>query len=233
MLKSTTFTLAFLSLVLFGAQLHAQEDVEATIKQIVEKQASVKSLSASFETVMEMKMPGYSNSTRSQGTFAYRTPEGGERQSRIEQTSKGVTSVGGQETKSNSSMLSIDDGKLAWTLSETDGQKSAMKMKRTKVEGDAFEGWRKSGKLELLADEKVNGADTWVIKFVPEGGGSHTVMYYLKDSGFTAKSVSFGADGKPMTTTTYTDIKVNPALGDDLFAFAAPAGVAVTDLTGN
>ena len=231
MFKQLHNTFAILALALFAAPVIAQGDVEAVMKQINEKQASIKSLKAKFETVMEMKTQGYSSLSRSKGSLAYRIPEGGERQSRMEQETNAVTKVGGQETKSKSSVLSIDDGAVAWTLSEQNGNKSAMKMKRQKSADDAFEAWRKSGTLALLADAKVNGQDAWVIKYSVTGGGSDTHMYHLKDSGFLIKSVTFGADGKPLSTTTYTDIEINPGLSDDLFQFKAPAGVEVQDLS--
>ena len=210
MFKQLHITFAILALALFAAPVIAQGDVEAVMKQINEKQASIKSLKAKFETVMEMKTQGYSSLSRSKGSLAYRIPEGGERQSRMEQETNAVTKVGGQETKSN---------------------KSAMMMKRQKWADDAFEAWRKSGTLALLADAKVNGQDAWVIKYSVTGGGSDTHMYHLKDSGFLIKSVTFGADGKPLSTTTYTDIEINPGLSDDLFQFKAPAGVEVQDLS--
>jgi outer membrane lipoprotein-sorting protein len=43
--------------------------------------------------------------------------------------------------------------------------------------------------------------------------------------------VANGPDGKPMTTMTYTDIKINPDIPADRFVFKAPEGVQVQDMS--
>ena len=56
-------------------------------------------------------------------------------------------------------------------------------------------------------------------------------MSFHKESGQMIKMIAYSPDGKPMATTTFSDIKINPKISPDRFVFKAPPGVTVQDMT--
>ena len=152
--------------------------------------------------------------------------------SRMETKSVTENVVAGNTSKQESAMLMINDGSYTYTVSEMGGTKSAFKNKVEKSDVDPFKAWRENAELKVLADASLDGHAVWVIEATPklaQATQGKTVIYYHKESGQMIKMVVYTPDGKPMTTTTYSDIKVNEKISPDRFVFKAPPGVEVQD----
>ena len=94
--------------------------------------------------------------------------------------------------------------------------------------------WRDTAELKVLPDSSSDGRAAWVIEATPkpdQAGQGKTVIHYDKESGQMIKMVAYTPDGKPMTTMTYSDIKINDKISPDRFVFKAPPGVEVQDLS--
>jgi outer membrane lipoprotein-sorting protein len=113
-----------------------------------------------------------------------------------------------------------------------------MKMKADKTQmsmADPFAAYREDYDLSVLPEEKIDGETAYVIQATPKEkttpGMSKTLNYYRKSDGIMLKMVMYGEDGKPMSTITYSDIKVNADIPAERFVFKAPPGVQVMDMS--
>jgi len=209
------------------------ETVEEVGKKIAAATEKLNSFSAKIKMTTDMKQEGFSMTSTTDGTMEL-LRKGSDLLIRTEQTTAAETNVGGNSTKQTSSTLMVSDGAFSYTLSDMAGTKSATKMKMEKPDHDPFNAWKDSADLKLLPDATVDGRQTWVIEVNPkseQAGPGKTVVNYDKDSGQMIKMTVFAPDGKPMTTMTYSDIKVNGTISADRFVFKAPEGVEVQDMS--
>ena len=210
----------------------AGETFEEVSKKIAAAAEKVKSFSSKSKTVIEMKQEGFSMSSTTDTTYEM-VRKGDSYLMRSETRSRSETSIMGQTTKQESTMLVIMDGEYSYTLTETDTVKIAQKrkIKDPKSHVDALEGWSDTADMKVLPDSSVDGHAVWVIEMTPKGGDQgKTVMSYHKESGQMIKMVSYTPDGKPMSTMTSTDIKVNERISPERFVFKAPPGVTVEEI---
>lgn len=161
---------------------------------------------------------------------------------RSDSTSAMTQTMGGQTQTTNSKTTVVADGEFIWTLTEAEGNKSAMKSRMDKsysmqLDKAYFDRMKTDYDLALLPDEKVNGAATWVIEAKakkPSPGAAVTMLTYFDQShGLSVKSVGKDANGKAVFTSVSTDVKINPSISADRFVFKAPDGVQVYDMTQN
>lgn len=209
----------------------AGETVEGVSKKIAAASEKLNSFSAKIKTVTEMKQEGFSMVSTTNGTTEM-LRKGDDFLLRTETKGTTETNVGGTTTKQESSMLVISDGSYTYTVTETAGMKSAYKAKIEKSDLDPFKVWRDTAELKVLPDSSLDGRAVWVMEATPkEGqmGQGKTVMYYGKESGQMLKMVAHTPEGKPMATTTCSDIKVNEKISPDRFVFKAPPGVEVQE----
>ncbi len=221
-----------LGLAFFGATVSA-ETVEEVGKKIATATEKLNSFSAKTKMVTEMKQEGFSMVSTNDGTTEM-LRKGGDFLMRSENKSVSETNVGGNVTKQESSVLYVTDGSFAYSISEAAGTKSAQKMKIEKPDADPFKVWRTTAELKVLPDSSSDGRAAWVIEAAPKSdqtGQGKTVIHFDKESGQMIKMVVFAPDGKPMTTMTYSDIKINDKISPDRFVFKAPPGVEVQDLS--
>lgn len=229
--------------LLWGGAGAAADTIESVEKAIVENSKKVKSFTAKIHTTADMDMGGMKSKTVSDGKFEM-LRKGDKTLTRMESKDSTTFEMGGKPQKHESTTLVISDGEFAYVLNEVSGQKTAMKMK-SQVDwvGNPFEEFRKTHELKLLPDEKVDDQAVWVVEATPKtsagpevkGAGPEAMgkmtQYYLKDCGVPVKMVTFGPAGKPMSTTTYSDLKLDVSLSADRFVFKAPAGVTIQDMT--
>jgi len=212
----------------FGAE--TIDEVSAKIAAAAKK---VKSFSAKSKTVTKMEQQGFSMVSTVEGTTEM-LRKGDVMLTRAENSSVTETTIGGNTNKRESSMTIVSDGTHAYTVSETAGVKTAYKTKSGDTSGDPLKAWRNSSELKVLPDSSVDGNAVWVIEATPKNGGGmqgKMVMSFHKETGQMIKMVSYAPDGKLMSTTTLSDLKVNPKISPDRFVFKAPAGVTVQDMT--
>ena len=216
-----------------GATVSA-ETLEEVSKKIAAATEKLNSFSAKTKMVTEMKQEGFSLVSTTEGTTEM-LRKGGDFLMRTENKGATQTTVGGNVTKQESSVLMISDGSFAYTVSEAAGAKSAQKIKLEKPDVDPFKVWRTTADLKVLPDSSSDGQAAWVIEATPKSdqaaGQGKTVLHFHKDSGQMIKMVTFTPDGKPMSTMTYNDIKINDKISPDRFVFKAPPGVEVQDLS--
>jgi len=208
------------------------ETVDEVAKKIAAASEKTKSFSAKIKVVTEMKQPGFSMTATNVGTTEM-LRKGETFQVRMENRGVVQTDAGGQVSRQETSVLMVNDGTYSYTYSEANGMKSAQKMKVGKAPTDPLGGWRESADLKLLPDETLESLPCWVLEATPKAaeGQGKSVLHFHKDSGQMVKMVTFGPDGKPMNTMTFSDIKINPDISPDRFVFKAPAGVEVQDMS--
>ncbi len=211
----------------------AGETFEEVSKKIAAATKKLKSFSAKTKMVTEMKQEGFSMVSTVEGTTEM-LRKGDDFLMRIENESVTETTMGGNTTRQESSMLMISDGSYTYTVSETSGTKTASKTKMEKSDEDPFKVWREHYELKVLPDSSLDGHAVWVVEATPkqnQGAQGRTVTYYHKESGQMIKMVAYTPDGEPLTTTTYSDIKINEKISPDRFVFKAPPGVEVKDMS--
>ena len=217
------------------------DDLTSVEKRITEAWNKHKSMSAKLTQATHVEMGTTVMDMKGEGTLEM-TRTGDKILARVELKSTVMSKSGDQENKSEQPMTTIIDGEFAYTVSEAMGQKMAFKNKiDPMMVGEpkaTLEQFRKTNELNLLPDETLDGKKVFVIeagskdKTAGAGVPSKVVCYFDQESGIMVKMTMLGADDKPMTTVTYTDIKLDPKIDPDRFKFTAPEGVKVIDQTG-
>lgn len=217
------------------ASAQTLEEVEDKLIAASEK---LKSFTADMRMEMDMTTAGMTMKTTTTGTTEFMR-DGDKVYSRSEMVSSMTMVMSGQETKTDSKILSIMDGEFSYVLTEQMGQQTAMKSKiDPKQTGFGYKGMFKdygaSGTVALAASESVDGQDCYVIEVTPAQAGPQsgpTKFYFSKDNAMMLKMVTMDAAGKPFSTMTMTNAKINPGLDVSRFKFTLPAGVQLMDMT--
>ena len=214
----------------------AADDVETTQKVVWDKYKALKSLRYKSATQTDINVEGYKSSSKGKGTFEMARRDG-KILWRMDSKTTSETEMGGKVTKSNTTSLIIVDGQFTWSYNNTDGRKSATKMKlKGNAEPNPFAAYRDHYNMSVLPDEDVAGHACHVFQMLPkqtpQGGAASgkTLLWYRKDCGVMVKMIVNGTDGKPMSTFTYTDLEINTGIGAKRFVFTAPDGVDVVDM---
>jgi outer membrane lipoprotein-sorting protein len=215
------------------------ESVEAVIKKLHDQLAKYKSLSFKSHGTTVIEMPGMSAKTESdQVVEAAR--QGEKILSRIEMKSMTIQKAGDQEQKIPTTMTIVVDGQYQHTYSESAGQKNATRQKiNPDTEFNPFDVQRmfklmeKDFTIKILHDQTIDGKSCYVVEMSPKNQSAQTGMnigkqisYFDKASGVSVKSVGYDKDGKTMSTSLTTDVKIDPSLSPERFKFKAPAGVS-------
>ena len=211
------------------------DDVAGKIIAAAEK---IKSLSADMTMKTEMVNSGMSMVSDAQGHMEF-ARQGGKELMRMDMEMSTVTKMGDQEQKMEAKSVMINDGEFTYTVSDQMGQKVAMKMANEKNQvqfsgKQMFDDLRKDNTLALLPEDKVDSVAAYVIEATPKQAGQSgkSRYYFAKDSGMVVKMIMHTPDGEPMTTMTYSNIKLNADIKPDRFKFVAPEGVQLMDMTG-
>lgn len=214
--------------------------LEAVQKELVQNQAKYKAYSAKTTMKMVSDMgQGNKMQVESTGTMEW-AQRGSKVLYRIDSKTATVMTMQGKETKTKSETLVVCDGDFIYTLNSEGQQKTAIKMKvQQQASYDTkamFEAWRKDYTLKLLADEKIEGKDCYVIEATPKKPQPHNPVvkqkcWFRKDLGITVKVVTLDKNNKPTSTMTTTDVKINVEIKPDRFKFKLPPGVKLMDMT--
>jgi outer membrane lipoprotein-sorting protein len=241
-MQTTRFCCALVTGLIFSGAAMAADKLEDVEKKILAQAEKNKTLTAKMATTTDIDATGMRMKSKSEGT--YETARRGDKTLfRMESKSSGTTKIGDQpETKTETKTLMIADGEFHYMLSETAGQKTAMKMKLDPSKGNTtskqgFEQMHKDYNLKLLPDEKIDGKEVYVIEATPKKAKPDTTevskFYYGKETGVLVKSVmeSKGEQSKSTITSLMSDIKPNADIKPERFVFKAPEGVMVMDMT--
>ena len=223
----------------FATAVASADDLEAVQKKIHAAWEKQKSMTGKMAMITHMELGGMAMDGKGDGTVEF-LRDGAKVKTRTDMKSTMTRKMGDQETKMEQSMLYVSDGEFGYTLTEMMGQKSAVKSKvDPRMTGEPkgmFEELAKDYILKLLPEETVDGLKTYVIEATPKekdaaGPGTRMLLGFHQDSGFVVKMQMFGADEKPMTTMTYSDLKFDTKIDPEHFKFKAPDGVTVMDQT--
>jgi outer membrane lipoprotein-sorting protein len=214
------------------------DELETVEKKLGEAWKKHKSMTAEFTMVSKMEQPGFAMESTTKGTQETMR-KGDQLLFHTAMTTSTVQKIGEQESKSESKVTVVSDGTYAYMLTETMGQKMAVRTKADPQQaGDpqaTFEVLRKDHTLKLLPEETIDGKKAFVIEATPKQtqpmGPGKSVYFFLQDGGVLVKMVVSDQAGKPMTTMTYSDIKFDVKIDPQRFVFKAPEGVQVIDQT--
>jgi len=234
------FALVLTVLVLWPMAAYCA-DLDSVEADVSSKWDKLQSMTYDTETTMNMTGQGFSMSSASSGKVEMKRKDEKRWLMRMESRTDTSQTVGGNSTKSNTATLMIVDTEFSYTLTDTAGQKMAMKSKAQDwsdmAGGKGFFKWlREHYDVKALPDENVDGVPCYALEAAPKdkaAGQGPTKYCFTKDLGMTALTESKGPDGKVISTTKLKNIKTNPSLADDRFVFTPPAGVTVMDMTKN
>lgn len=229
---------ALVGLVLTNVAL-AEDDLAGVEKKIIESWYKHESMTAKMTGETQFEMPGMTMQQKSTGTVEM-LRKGEKTMSRMEMKMSTTRKMGDNEMKSDDTMLSVADGEFNYVLSDTMGQKMAIKSKADPMSSGEpramFEQLKKDHTLKLLPEEMVGADKTYVIEATPKqssgqpGEPTRMVMFFAQADGVMRKMVMFTGE-KPMTTMTWTDVKFDAKIDPERFIFKAPEGVVVQDMT--
>ncbi len=209
-------------------------------KELIKASKALHSYSATVKTTQDMAYgDGSSSKMASVGTYEW-SREDGVTMYRIDADTNSVQIFSGNEMKSVTQSTMICDGKFNYTLSNSNGQKSAMKMKANPTQSAdvqyAFSTMRESYNLKVLPDETVDGHDCYVIEATAKQTENNpmvkNVNFFAKDLGLNIRAISHDANDKIVFRTDTTDIKKNLKIDASRFVFQAPPGVEVMEMPG-
>lgn len=239
-------TLALLSICGVAATAQADEkalkDLEKKISEAWQKHNS---MTADMKISIENSAMGQTMKGTGKGKLYYMRKDGKEMMHLTNDTAMDM-SFGGQSQKMTSKLLMVSDGTHTWQYAQNEmgsgmpPQKSVTKMKAEQNSfspAGFFEQTAKSSKLEIVADEKINGMDCYTVKATPKEPnpmtpGMYTKVHFSKKDGAMVKQVTYNGEGKAIQSTEFTNIKFDEKLDPKLFTFEAPEGVQVNDMTG-
>ena len=233
-----------------AATLRADDKAEEVQKKIHEKLSKYKSLSFKSVTILESDSPESSSRATTDQACEFLRKDAKTVLSRFENKSHSTTKIGDQQTKYESSTTMLYDGEFQYRLIDNMGKKIASKDRPfpgSMVDPfdilPQFRAMDKTHRVRLLPDDKVGGKAVWVMEISAktpasrpagskgESAGERTVNSYDKDTGVLIKSISYDSGGKPSSTTTMSDIKVDDKIDPERFKFKAPEGVPMFDRT--
>ncbi len=220
-----TLAMVMAPLAAFGATI---EDVE---KQVREARKKFDTLTAKVEQHTTTKQMGAEMTITAKGTLEAMNKDDKEL-SRMEMSMKMEMAGGGHQMEGK--MVTVSDGVYAYALNDMMGMKNVVKQKAENTDLP-WQPMKEQYDLKVLPDEKLDGQDVFVVEATPKQkeaeGPSRMVFYVRKDLGVAVKTVVYGADKEPMSTTTVSDIKTGVELSPERFKFEVPEGAQVMDMT--
>lgn len=234
-------SLAVLTVFLLGGALSTAraETIEEVEKQVTDLSKNVKSLAADLRVTTELSPQARSiiNAKVEQllddGKY-YATMYG-----TLEKA------VGPRESpkREREEFLEVTDGRFKWRQEQIRDKYVVFKYPATDapaIGGRLFSELQKQHKLDLAADDSVDGERCWVVIAVPrtppeqeDPVSTGRVVYYIrKKDGVVAKTDMFRpGDHKPFIINHYSNIQVNPKIQRSHFQYQPPEGVQVIDET--
>jgi len=215
----------------------AAETIEQVEKKLTDAFAKVTTMQSKLKSTIDSGAEGLKIKTITDGTYEY-AKNGRKAMFRVDTKTTMTTEMGAQTNSRVVISTTINDGDNIYTLTDESGKKQAV---RTRADSAAdqpvFESMRKSYNIKLMPDETINGVAVYVVEgrpkmtqsTMPDAG--RTLNYFQKETGVAIKMVTFDPGGRPMMTTEYSDIKINPTIAPDRFTYKPIPGVELQDMT--
>ncbi len=234
--------MSFLGFILLSGAVARAETMDEVEKKLLEAHAKLQSYTARLKLVENVPLTGTDFAASDvDGTIEWKR-KGDAILYRLEITGTSTQKIGANESKSEQTSTFVSDGKLFYTFAEQMGQKRFIKQKTdTSINGDirsVLDTVRVDNDFKLAADEKVDGADCYVIEVTPKRPPSDdnpvhkTLIYFRKDNGLSTRVLSRNKAGKDVFDNTLLNLKTDVTIDASRFVLHVPPGVEVTDLTG-
>jgi len=235
------FWLSCMLLLVSSAFLRAETMDEAE-KKLMEAHAKLQSYTARLKHVENVPLTGTDfMASDVDGTIEWKR-KGDAILYRLELNGTSTQKFGDNEQKAQQTSTLVSNGKMFYTFAEQMGQKRFIKQKSdSSINGDirsVLDTVREENDFRLAADEKVDGADCYVIEVTPKIPPSDdnpvhkTLIYFRKDNGLNVRVLSRNKAGKDVFDNTLLDLKTNVPIDASRFVLHPPPGVEITDLTG-
>jgi len=226
--------------LLMSCQFAFAETAEDVLKKIAEQTKKHKTIQYKMKQTANLEQMGQGAKTETNGNYTYLRKD---EKTYVHADMTTNMDAGMMKTTSKSKM--VVDGEFMWvhtdSVTEVNGQKmpqeTVMKNKiDNKLLDPASMENMKNYELKLLPEEKISGNEAWVIEGTPKDAAmkaqqGRVVSWYDKKTGLPLKMAVYTPDGKALSTTTFSDIKVDEKVSPGMFKFEPPAGVQVMDMT--
>lgn len=196
--------------------------------------------SAVAQVVMETRMERNEirRSSRGEGRFEL-LRDGARTLVRLELRDEATETGGERAQRIEQRRLQIVDGSFTYLLTDSGKSQYAVKLdidpQHTYEPGPLFAKLHRDQSVKLLPDGEVEGHPTYVIQtLAPEQSQNlfaRSLLYFDRKSGFLRRIVAYDAQDRPVTTMTYTDLKLDVPIERARFVFQPPAGVGIVDGT--
>lgn len=223
----------------FSVTALAEDDLESVQKKIIEAWTRHKSLTAKMTMSSRLAVGDTTVTATGDGTYEFLRHEG-KLLSRMDLKSTAIQKSDEQENKLDQHMLMISDGDISHTLIEIAGAdsrvvKSAVAPNQKGDPKALFEFLRRQGAVAVSPEDTLEGRKVYVIEVIfretPPFSPVKQRLSFDQESGFLVRIVGLGEGDLPMSTMTYSDIKVNVPIDPERFKFTIPEGVEVIDET--
>ena len=193
-MKRWTRCWAMLAPLSICASAAVGDTLESVEKTIVEQGKTLSSITSNSTYFMD-NVSG-TTKTHGEGKTAYEYMRKGEKSLyRIETSYTSVMETNGAKNTTKGTSLTVCDGDFNYMYSETNGVKSAMKMRATPgsvtVAQSYFDTMAQTYNLELMPDAKVGSHSTYVIRAVLKnsspGMASEQFFYFDKATGMSSR----------------------------------------------
>lgn len=215
----------------------AADTIQAVEKELLQKWQQVDSMIAKIERHRELRTPDGTVRKRAAGTYEFLKLDG-RLVYRVDMSSRTTNYLKGNDTMLDVDVVSIHDGQFVYTVTEIEGETSAVKTTPTAAPNFdlkwSFAEMHKDHVLTLNKDADIEGEPVYVIQAKPMDRKTfidRQLYYYSKETGALLKTETIDNDRRVIIMTEYTDIKINVGIPAERFVFHAPPGVRVTDLT--
>ena len=227
-------------LVGYAVSAAAADSLEEVEKKILARWETYQSFTAKISTQIQQELAGRKASSNGSGTVEF-LRRGDDGLFRIELTNHAEVEVSGQKTVANQTVMTVFDGQFVYTLTTGMGRPIATKSKpdaaAAVVLGKGyFKNLRSGNDVKLLPAEELDGHTAHVIEARPKKPSgampiARSLHYFRKDNGVLVKVEARDQSDKTVQTTTYSAIRLNPAIDEKRFDFKVPAGVTLMDST--
>lgn len=217
------------------------ESIEEAEKKLVDAHSKLRSYTARLKDVEDFPLTaGDYMKSDTDGTVEWMRKDD-KILYRMEIKGTSAQKFGATESKAEQTSTFVSDGEMFYTLGEQLGQKRFIKQNRdSSINGDfrtMLEMVRKGNDVKLIADDKVDGAECFVVEITPKARPADddpihkTLAWFRKDIGLCVKVASYNKDGKEVFSHILLGMKVDVPIDAGRFVLKAPDGVEVTDLT--